>query len=339
MSFFFRTQGMKQTRIAEHENHITTVALSPSGDFLVTGREFGAVELWDVATTKLLCELDQSDFEISSIAWSPDSKRVAVAFYRDILLFNITIPDNMLYGMINVQDFKYMIAWSPDGTMLASGGNQVQICIWDTTTCNKLATFTHYRDPGAHLTEARPERGPLSQIVWSPDSKYIVYSGFCVILRVWDVVSQTSERLGLGYEKFNSLAWSPDGRELLSVDQNYIRQIKFGCYNFKHGNPCENALKIIPSVWSSDGTMIGLGGRVNPLYTTEMNIDKTKIVPLDTQRKSMQSISSASDRNVFACAANHTIYVYTPSCPLLAFHAMFQLLHMLLSNADLDELL
>jgi WD40 repeat protein len=96
------------------------------------------------------------------------------------------------------------MAWSPDGSILASGCEDGEIILWDASSGKKLRSF---HEP----------KGWVDNLTWSPDGKQLA-SGAHNRITVRDV--QTGEQLrawSVDTLTLTNLAWSPDGSRLASL--------------------------------------------------------------------------------------------------------------------------
>ena len=66
----------------------------------------------------------------------------------------------------------YSLAWSPDGTRIASGSINDTVQIWDASTLTTLFTYR------GHTNEIRA-------VSWSPDSEYIASGSSDQTVQVW----------------------------------------------------------------------------------------------------------------------------------------------------------
>jgi WD40 repeat protein len=147
------------------------------------------------------------------------------------------------------------VAWSPDGTRLASGSNDGTVRVWDANTGATLVIYQHHTNEVLSLS-------------WSPDGRRIVSGSLDGTAQVWDAqsgkllvvtkggpeVSQTEQVL--------SVAWSSDTSRIasLEVDANTgildiwdaLTGARFSSYPVS-----QQALAL---AWSPDGKRIALAG-------------------------------------------------------------------------------
>ncbi|MCS6807555.1 MAG: protein kinase [Bacteroidota bacterium] len=102
------------------------------------------------------------------------------------------------------------IAFSPDGKLIASGGDDKTVKIWDAAT-------------GTIMRSLRGHASSVTSVFFSPDGKLIISSGKDKTVRVWD--SATGEPLqrsvGVSCEG-TPAAFSPDGQFLAVADKRNI---------------------------------------------------------------------------------------------------------------------
>jgi WD40 repeat protein len=91
------------------------------------------------------------------------------------------------------------MAWSPDGTWIATVGRDAMLRIWDAVTGREVA-----RSAGHTL--------PLFGCAWSPDGRRIVTCGEDRVLNIWSAVDTASNIVMRAHPwATECIAWSPDG--------------------------------------------------------------------------------------------------------------------------------
>jgi serine/threonine protein kinase/sugar lactone lactonase YvrE len=150
--------------------------------------------------------------EVNSVAFSPDSKTLAVAdFNGDVYLWavatgHIAATLTSPAGSASVDS----VAFSPDGTMLAAGNGDGSTYLWDVATHRLVATLN---DPGSEGVNA---------VAFSPDGQTLATGDADDSTYLWDVatdrVTATLTDPSGGGGQMKAVAFSPDGQTLATGD-------------------------------------------------------------------------------------------------------------------------
>ncbi|MBV9710857.1 MAG: protein kinase [Ktedonobacteraceae bacterium] len=141
---------------------------------------------------------------VTSLAWSPDGKRIASA--SDDRLVNIC---NSTTGT-TLQTYRghsaevYAIAWSPNGKYIASAGADKTVQVWDANTGNMLLTYNGHS-------------GSVTSVSWSSDSRLIASGSEDKTVQVWNATTGNQVILYNGHTAgVLSVTWSPDNTMIAS---------------------------------------------------------------------------------------------------------------------------
>jgi WD40 repeat protein len=237
------------------------VAYSPDGKRIATaeiGTNDGVVRVWDALTGQELLSLPVGT-QILKIAFSPDGTRIGTvnnAGVNDVQVWDSTTGTLLLTGNFGHTGGPHDIAFSPDGTIVATGGEDQKVNIWNSTTGQVL-----YKLSG-HSTV-------IEGVAFSPDGTRLVTAGQGDhTARVWDL---TPPREALFIPFVNALtnnwsakiSYSPDGMRILSdYSDARIWDAGTGKEVLHFSAPTTTAYS---ASYSSDGKLVATGNEDNTI--------------------------------------------------------------------------
>jgi hypothetical protein len=156
--------------IREHEGIVYSTAFNSSGRLLATGGADGAAVLWQLDVGQKGRTFRAHKGAVLAVAFSQDDKRLATAsFDRTAKIWDISSGKVLL--TLNHNSAVYSVAFSPDGTTVAtSTTTPLAVQLWDSAG-NRLKTFTD----AAHMAFSRDggrlaTGGNASAKVWDVDT-------------------------------------------------------------------------------------------------------------------------------------------------------------------------
>jgi len=241
------------------ESTVNAIALSPDGKTVVSGSHDGAVRLWDIERGKMINKWTGHSGEAQAICWGRDGKRVlSCSGDGTTRIWNVESGDSETLGSITTLNAKFdwrTMVYSPDQTMIATGGRDIKI--WDAKTFELLTTL-------AEQTHS---------LVWAADGKTLIsgsHGGGSII--TWNTT--TWKRIALwptGYRNcIHAIAISPNGRILASASFDQTARL----WNLESGQPISSALQHPARVscisFLADGKLLATGCYDNNAYTWDV---------------------------------------------------------------------
>jgi hypothetical protein len=187
-----------------HTGPVTSVAVSPDGQRVVTGSWDTTARVWDARTGQSLVELKGHTDVVTSVAVSPDGQRV-VTGSRDTTarVWDARTGQSLaeLKGHTNVVT---SVAVSPDGQRVVTGSEDTTARVWDART-------------GQSLAELKGHTGWVTSVAVSPDGQRVVTGSEDTTARVWDArTGQSLVELKGHTDPVTSVAVSLDGQRVVT---------------------------------------------------------------------------------------------------------------------------
>ncbi len=156
------------------------------------------------------------------------------------------------------------LAVSRDGRLVATGGADGSLCLWDAASGRERRTWTGHD-------------GPLLALAFSPDGKALASSSTDQHVRLWDVTTgkQTLRLIGHNGVAY-ALAFSPDGGRLLTGGQSLTRTVRI--WDLTFGTELEPIIRytgVVRAVtYTADNQAVIAGGDDQRLHCWSLRTGK-----------------------------------------------------------------
>lgn len=187
-------------------------------------------------------------YDVWSLAWSPNSKRIASGGWdATTQVFDATDGQHrFVYRGPAYEVFS--VGWSPNGSRIVSAYNDGEIRVWDATN-------------GGHALSYGGHKSTANSVAWSPNGEYVASGSDDKTVQVWDATDGSTAFTYTGHSDIvRSVAWSHDGKRIASCSVDNTAQV-WDAFDGRHAFTFRGHRDPIYAVaWSPNEQRIATGG-------------------------------------------------------------------------------
>eukprot|EP00490_Sorites_sp_Unknown_P012335 CAMPEP_0114641488 /NCGR_PEP_ID=MMETSP0191-20121206/2285_1 /TAXON_ID=126664 /ORGANISM="Sorites sp." /LENGTH=429 /DNA_ID=CAMNT_0001853535 /DNA_START=30 /DNA_END=1319 /DNA_ORIENTATION=- len=207
MVFLFdATSGSTKKLLQVSRGSVTTLRWTESGGHLSIGSSCGEVQIWDAASQRQLRNLRGHSGRIGALAWHKHILSSGCAD-AEVHQHDVRVREHLVGRMTAHSDLVCGLDYNSEG-MLASGGNDNMVCIWETPTAESpVHTFTEHQ-------------AAVKALKWCPWQRHVLATGGGSADRqicLWNVSSGRLLMSTNAESQVTGILWGEQERELLTA--------------------------------------------------------------------------------------------------------------------------
>ena len=223
-----------RSMLQSHTQGVFAVAVSPDSKYIASASHDGSAKVWDIIENKLIAECPTDKVHpLHSVAWHPNSQWLAIGV-KDGAVRIWCIGKSQVFTLRTQQNAHTTgvnsLAWSSDGTKVASGakqndeghdaqqlGNTSGALIWDVSMCSTWVDDSAKQSNDQLLQILPGVPLGVSTVAWSPHDQTLLTATKQQI-QLWNLEKDRESCVFAAEDDFGGgllcVSWSPDGTRL-----------------------------------------------------------------------------------------------------------------------------
>ena len=237
--------GEQLTVISERRNLPWSLTFSPDGTMIVSGCQTGIIHAWKIATGNRLITLRGHTDSVEALAFSPNGKILASASEDTSIQFpnpNNATPQESYHQDISIRLWDIsagkhlsalrghkkpvkVLAFSPDGKILASAGMGGTVRLWNPDTGEQVRSLVQLglTDTDQEFPVSTQQTAWIDELAFSPDGSTLASGDHHGTVRLWRVNDgKLLSTIKAHTNLVRALAFSRDKPIFMSVDRKGV---------------------------------------------------------------------------------------------------------------------
>lgn len=208
----------------QEEEYVSSVSWIKEGNVLAIGDSEGCVQLWDVANTKCMRTMAGHTDRVSTLDWN---SHILASGGREgeIHLHDVRVAEHRVQTLRGHTQEVCGLVWSPDGRLLASGGNDNIVQLWEVAGARNTSTR-----PLHTITEHQSAVKAVSWCPWQPGVLATAGGTVDRTIRMWNTASMNQLHCLDTGSQVSSIVWNTEYKELITghgFSQNQLTVWKY----------------------------------------------------------------------------------------------------------------
>ncbi|KAL5795415.1 hypothetical protein ACOSQ2_000235 [Xanthoceras sorbifolium] len=203
--------NVKKLLQVPEDDYPTSVAWSGSATNLAVGYMSSKLQLWDTETSKLVRSLEGHKRRVATVSWNHWNSHVLTSGSLDKSIINhdVRVSNNVTSRIRAHTEEVCGLKWSKESNLLASGGNENHIYIWDPSNMSSSNFLHQFNDHSA----------AVKALAWCPYQFNVLASGGGTkdgCIKIWNVQKGKCIHSVDTKAQVCGLEWNRHHKEILS---------------------------------------------------------------------------------------------------------------------------
>ncbi|MHA2334001.1 MAG: WD40 domain-containing protein [Candidatus Hodarchaeales archaeon] len=309
----WNTTNWKKQYFEAHGEAVRAVDFSADGKLMVSCSDDQTIKIWnaiDWNSNPVLPFENQGDY-VMDVEFSPVTSQLLASTVIDNEFLIRDLESGSKQELIGHGSGvgvnpRTKVAFSPDEQLLATGGGDGLIKLWDVTSGKLIQTLTGYTSS-------------LMEVVFSPDGTLLASCSQDSTVKIWNVARGTDfQELTEQTSAISAVAFSPDGTIIASStdDQEVaLWNVTSDINGIKitESQPLNGHVDEVTSIaFSPSGTVMASGGSDTDIILWNTTTWGQMHV-LSNHTEKLLTVAFSSDDTVLASASDHTVRLWNVS--------------------------
>jgi WD40 repeat protein len=280
------------------------LAFAPDGRTLALGGRDGAVRLWQPwSRPDTPAPMSHAPDEAWAVAFAPDGQSLASGGDNltdgTCLALWDAATGRRRWAARGHQALVSCVAFSPDGTVLASGSYDTTVRLWDPASGREEKVLSGHT-------------APVRCLAFSPDGRLLATGGKDRAVRLWDVAGAQLRFTLPGHEKqVRAVAFTPDGRSLITAGEDATVRL-WDVATGRQQRMFGEASPVFAVACSPDGRAVVWGNQEGLVTWCELASGRKRTFAAGHQGELRALVFAADGRTLASGGADGTVRLWDP---------------------------